>query len=405
MAVGYRELPPLAAVEGIQLGIASAGVKYPGRRDLVVIALAKGSTVAATFTRNALCAAPVTVAKRHLQTATPAYLVINTGNANAATGEEGVRRALACCQAVAEAAAVPTATVLPYSTGVIGEQLPAEKIIAAIPAAIADLNAAHWADAAAAIMTTDTIAKGESQQFILQGRSVTITGIVKGSGMIHPNMATMLAYIATDVALPAALLQQALTAVVAKTFNRVTVDGDTSTNDAVTLIATGCSKVALDSLESADGQAFVAALTAVALRLAQLVIRDGEGATKFIEIEVSGALSSDEAAVVGFTIAHSPLVKTALFASDPNLGRIVAAVGRAPIADLQIEKVNIALGSVAFVANGAVAAGYREADGAREMAKEEIKIIVQMGRGDASATVWTTDFSYEYVKINAEYRS
>ena len=404
MAVAYPPVPRLHPVAGIRIGIASAGIKKPGRRDLTLFELAEGSRCAAVFTRNAFCAAPVVLARDHLTQAMPRYLLVNTGNANAGTGEAGLKDAQRCCAALAGQMQCEETAVLPFSTGVIGENLPVDKIMAALPAAAADLQADNWLAAAEAIMTTDTVAKGESRQLQLAGKTVTLTGIAKGSGMIRPDMGTMLAYVATDAMIELGLLEQLLRDAVDGSFNRITVDGDTSTNDACLFIATGAAEVKLDA-DSQDLDAFVAALQGLMRDLAQRIVRDGEGATKFIAIEVSGGGDPDECAAVAYTIAHSPLVKTALFASDPNWGRILAAVGRAGLAELDLQAITIHLDDVCIVRDGGRAADYTEQQGQRVMAQEAINIRVALGRGPASTTVWTCDLSYDYVKINAEYRT
>lgn len=404
MAVGYSRLPELLPVPGIRWGVARAGVRYQNRRDLVVMELAPGSTVAAAFTRNAFCAAPVTVAREHLAQAAPRYLLINTGNANAGTGAPGLAAARQCCAALADLTGVPPTEILPFSTGVIGEPLPVERIVAGLPAALAALDAGGWAEAAHGIMTTDTVAKGLSRQVEIQGRTVTVTGIAKGSGMIRPDMATMLAYIATDAAVPRELLQELLDHALNQSFNRVTVDGDTSTNDSCILAATGAAGVTIDA-PGAALEALGAAVTEICRFLAQLLIRDGEGATKFVHVQVSGGRDSAECLQVAYTVAHSPLVKTALSASDPNWGRILAAVGRAGLPDLVLEDVEIHLDAVCIVRQGARAADYTEEQGKRVMSQEEFLIDIRLGRGSAVETVWTCDFSAEYVRINADYRS
>ena len=394
----------LSPVAGIRLGTASAGIKKPGRRDLVLMELAQGSVAAAVFTRNAFCAAPVIVARAHLDVAAPRYLLINTGNANAGTGEPGLRDAQRCCASLARLAGCAASEVLPFSTGVIGESLPVDKIEAALPSAEAALRADGWVEAASGIMTTDTLAKGASRQLIIDGKTITLTGIAKGAGMIRPDMATMLAFIATDAALPKALLQRALVSAVDASFNRITVDGDTSTNDSCILIATGAAGVVIgaDSVGFAD---FRAALTELCIELAQAIVRDGEGATKFVTVEVAEGRDSAECLQVAYTIAHSPLVKTALFASDPNWGRILAAVGRAGLGDLALDKIRVELGDACIVSAGGRDPGYTEAAGRAVMESDEIVIRVLLGRGTACERVWTTDLSYDYVKINAEYRT
>lgn len=403
-------LPPVAAdllsINGIRLATASAGIKKPGRQDVVLIELIKGSHTAAVYTRNAFCAAPVVLCRQHQNQATPRYLLINSGNANAGTGDKGMQAAKQSCQAVAEIAGVNAESVLPFSTGVIGQQLPVEKIEAALPAAFSGLHAKNWYAAAHAIMTTDTIAKARSVQCALNGQTVTLTGIAKGSGMIRPDMATMLSYIATDAAINQPMLDQLLRQSMDQSFNRITVDGDTSTNDACVLIATGqAGNQEIDSLDSAEAQTFLRALNDLSRYLAQAIVRDGEGATKFISIAVKGGADTTECQQVAYTIAHSPLVKTALFASDPNWGRILAAVGRSGLDKLDLSKIHIALNEVAIVAGGQPAEDYTEDRGQQVMDQKEITILVELGRGNAQDLVWTCDFSYDYVKINAEYRT
>ncbi len=404
MAVGYQGLPRLHPVAGIEVATLSAGIKKPGRRDMVLFSLAHGSSVAAVFTRNAFCAAPVVVAREHLAQASPRYLLVNTGNANAGTGEVGLRDARESCKRVAEIMQCETEEVLPFSTGVIGEPLPMQKIIDTIPGFPSALTNDGWEEAAHGIMTTDTVAKGASRELELGGKSVTITGISKGSGMIRPDMATMLAYVATDAEVAQPLLQQCLNEAANLSFNRITVDGDTSTNDACMLMATGQSGVAICE-GSEEYTAFVDALTEVCQQLAQLIVRDGEGATKFISIKVNGGRDEAECEKVAYTIAHSPLVKTALFASDPNWGRILAAVGRAGVEALDLEALSIFLGDVCIVRDGGRATDYTEEQGQAVMDRDEITIRVELARGNACTTLWTCDFSYDYVRINAEYRS
>lgn len=404
MAVGYQGLPELHPVPGIEVATLSAGIKTEGRRDMVLFSLSPDSRVAAVFTRNAFCAAPVVVAREHLEKATPRYLLVNTGNANAGTGDTGMRDARESCSRVADIMRCQAEEVLPFSTGVIGEPLPMPKLLDTIPSFSSALTSDGWEDAAHGIMTTDTVAKGASCQLELNGQTVTITGISKGSGMIRPDMATMLAYVATDVVISQGLLQQCLNEAVKLSFNRITVDGDTSTNDACVLVATGQSGVAI-SEASNEYSLFIEALTEVCQQLAQLIVRDGEGATKFISIEVNGGHDETECEQVAYTIAHSPLVKTALFASDPNWGRILAAVGRAGIDDLDLEALTIYLGDVCIVREGGRAADYTEEQGQAVMDRDEITIRVELARGGGSATLWTCDFSYDYVRINAEYRT
>ncbi len=393
-------------VAGVRLAAVSAGIKTPGRLDVVLMELARGSVVAATFTRNAFCAAPVHVAREHVQRTAPRYLLVNTGNANAGTGEQGLADARRSCEALAQLAQVQTSQVLPFSTGVIGEHLPVNKLEAVLPAALAALDADNWLPAAQGIMTTDTQAKVCSRQLTLSGATVTVTGMAKGAGMIRPNMATMLGYVTTDAAVSADLLQRLWSAVVESTFNRVSVDGDTSTNDAALLIATGCASSRLiDTEDHAAYAALAKAIEEVALQLAQWLIRDGEGASKFVEVCVSGGRDEAECLEVAYTIAHSPLVKTALFASDPNWGRLLMAIGRADIDALDVGGVSVLLNDVLIAEHGERAASYTEAQGVAAMAPTDIKIEVRLGRGAALEKIWTSDFSYDYVRINAEYRT
>ncbi|MCX4187900.1 bifunctional glutamate N-acetyltransferase/amino-acid acetyltransferase ArgJ [Methylophaga sp. OBS4] len=408
MAVNLTAPQPdeLLPVAGIRLATASAGIKKPGRKDVVLIELAAGSHTAAVYTKNAFCAAPVLVAKQHQKQTASRFLLINSGNANAGTGEAGMQAAYACCQAVAELTGKPADSVLPFSTGVIGQPLPVSKIEAVLPEAIARLSAANWFDAAHAIMTTDTLAKAKSVQLELAGQTVTITGMSKGSGMIRPDMATMLAYIATDAAVSQSVLDEMLHQAMAQSFNRITVDGDTSTNDACVLIATGQAQNSeISDIHSTEARRLLNALNDLTRYLAQAVVRDGEGATKFISIAVKQGQSAEECRQVAYTIAHSPLVKTALFACDPNWGRILAAVGRSGISDFDLGKVSIYLGQVCIVDGGQPAADYTEEKGQLVMDQPEIEITVILGRGEAEDLVWTCDFSYDYVKINAEYRT
>lgn len=407
MAVGPSTFPAdMPAIAGFQIGVAEAGIKKPGRRDLVIMALEAGSRLAGTFTRNAFCAAPVHVAREHLTAGVdgPRYLVINTGNANAGTGEQGMTDARATCQALAEIAGCDAKAVLPFSTGVIGEPLPMDRLTAALPTAFANLGEGDWSAAAHGIMTTDTRPKGSWRTLTLSnGESVTLAGVSKGSGMICPNMATMLGFVATDadLAIDQAALDAMLRRVVVKSFNSITVDSDTSTNDACMLAVTGQA----GRVEGEDLIAFEAALAEVMLELAQAIIRDGEGATKFVTIEVSEARSQEEARAVGFTVAHSPLVKTALYASDANWGRILAAVGRAPLEELDVTGVAITLNGVTIVEQGGRADSYTEAAGSAAMAEEELVIGIRLGRGQQEARIWTSDLSHDYVSINADYRS
>ncbi len=393
-------------VAGIRLGTAAAGIKYSGRDDLLLIELAPGSVTAGVFTRNAFCAAPVEVAKKHLRQQMPGFFLVNSGNANAGAGDAGVDAANRCCQAVARMADCSATQVLPFSTGVIGEPLPVEKITAALAAAQEGLSADGWSAAARAIMTTDTVPKLSSRQLQLDGSTVTVTGIAKGSGMICPDMATMLAYVATDAAMEPGLLQHCLEQAVASSFNAITVDGDTSTNDACMLVATGKSGVApIVDAESEGFSLISGAIEAVCQDLARAIIQDGEGATKLVAVEVTAAASLAEAREVAYTIAHSPLVKTALFAADPNWGRILAAVGRAGVVELDISRVELWLDDVCIVRGGGRAPDYSESAGAEVMQRDEFTIRVVLGRGTVDTRVVTCDLSYDYVKINAEYRS
>lgn len=397
----------LLPIAGCRLAVAEAAIKKPGRKDLTLIELAHGSAVAATFTRNRFCAAPVMVAREHLYASDGARaLLINTGNANAGTGESGLADARASCAAVAGHLGCTPRDVLPFSTGVIMEPLPLSKIVTALPNAVAALGRASWHDAAHAIMTTDTVAKGVSRRVDLGGTRVTLTGIAKGSGMIHPNMATMLAFIATDANIARPVLDAMLRRAVARSFNSVTVDGDTSTNDACVLIATR--QAPMPELARAEGEAYTAlahAVEEIAVALAQAIVRDGEGATKFMTIKVEAGRDEDECRKIAYAIAHSPLVKTAFFASDPNLGRLLAAIGYAGIEDLDVNRVELYLGPQLVAAGGGRSASYDEARAQAYMRESELEVRVALGRGKASATVWTCDFSYDYVKINAEYRS
>ena len=397
----------LHPVPGVKLGITMAGVRKANRRDLSVILLDEGSAVAGVFTKNRYCAAPVQICREHLQDSSDIRaLVINTGNANAGTGEDGMVRARATCVALARLLQLSPRQVLPFSTGVIMETLPVDRIEAGLPAAIADAKADNWAVAAEGIMTTDTLPKAYSKQITLGGQTVTITGISKGAGMIKPNMATMLGYVATDAKVAPALLQSLVTDAANASFNRITIDGDTSTNDSFVLIATRQAQHAeITDLASADGQALRAALIEVSQKLAQAIVRDGEGATKFISVTIEGGRTEAECALAAYAIAHSPLVKTAFFASDPNLGRILAAVGYAGIDDLDQNLIEMHLDDVHVVTKGGRNPAYREEDGQRVMKQSEITIRVNLGRGQATTTVWTCDLSHDYVSINADYRS
>jgi glutamate N-acetyltransferase/amino-acid N-acetyltransferase len=401
------------AVPGVRLGIAEAGVRKVGRKDLTVILLDEGSAVSGVFTQNRYCAAPVQVCREHLQHVDVANanthiraLLINTGNANAGTGAKGMADARATADALAQLLKVKPQQILPFSTGVIMENLPVDRIVAGLPAAIADAQTQHWAKAAEGIMTTDTVPKAYSAKVVLSGQTVTITGISKGAGMIRPNMATMLGFLATDANIDPALLPALATDLANASFNRITIDGDTSTNDSFIVMATRkAAHAAITSWDSADGKALRIAMMSVAQKLAHAIVRDGEGATKFITIRVEGGKTSEECRLAAYAIAHSPLVKTAFFASDPNLGRILAAVGYAGIHDLDQDLIDLHLDDVCVVKNGGRNPDYQEADGQRVMKQSEITIKVSLGRGNAADTVWTCDLSHDYVSINADYRS
>ncbi len=406
MAVGDVSMPQMHAVKGVKIGSAEAYVRYQNRRDLVVFEFAKGSNVAGVFTQNAFCAAPVHISKAHLKITNPRYLVINTGNANAGTGKTGMANAEATCAKLAELAGVSTSEVLPFSTGVIGEQLPIERLVNGLQPALESLNENAWLDAATGIMTTDTTPKGASEQFEIDGVTYTMTGISKGAGMIRPNMATMLSYVATDAPISRELVQQLLNETVNVSFNRITVDGDTSTNDSCIFVATGqAGGTEITSPEDVRYSKVLEVLTRVMKRLAQLIVRDGEGATKFITVAVEGGENTQECCDIAYSIAHSPLVKTAIFASDPNWGRILAAIGYAGVPNLDVEKIQVWLDDVQICKDGGAAEDYTEEAGARVMAQTEMTIRVDLGRGQAKDTVYTCDLSYDYVKINADYRS
>ena len=408
MAVNLSAPDPsaLASIAGVELGIAQAGVRKANRDDLTVLLLAPTASVAGVFTRNRFCAAPVTVCLEHLAQPAPIRaLVINTGNANAGTGDPGMAAARLTCERMAQELGCAPEAILPFSTGVILEPLPVERIVAALPAAIANAAPAHWAEAARAIMTTDTIPKAASRTAVIGGHRVAVTGISKGAGMIRPNMATMLGFMATDAAVPQALLAGWVREIADASFNRITIDGDMSTNDSFVTIASGAGALRIHDGASAEAQQLRALMTEVALELAQAIVRDGEGATKFITIQVESAGTSAEAAQVAYAIAHSPLVKTAFFASDPNLGRILAAIGYAGIEDLDVRTVDVWLDRIRVAHAGGRDPNYREEDGQRVMRQAEITIRVALGRGHASTTVWTCDLSHDYVSINADYRS
>ena len=401
----------LNPVAGVRLGTAMAGVRKANRRDVLVVSLAEGSQVAGVFTSNRFCAAPVQLCRQHLaidRGTSPGIraLLINTGNANAGTGEDGLARARSTCLALAGHLGVRPDQVLPFSTGVIMETLPNDRIEAGLPAALNDLDAGHWATAAEAIMTTDTLPKAASIQVQIGGKTVTVTGISKGAGMIRPNMATMLGFIATDAVLAPGLLETLVRDAADLSFNRITIDGDTSTNDSFVLIATQqAGHAPITQLDSGDGAVLREAVIKVSTTLAQAIVRDGEGATKFIAVQIDGGITEAECRLAAYAIAHSPLVKTAFFASDPNLGRILAAVGYAGIADLDQTLIDLHLDDVHVVQRGGRHPSYREEDGARVMKQSEITVRVDLHRGAASSTVWTCDLSYDYVKINADYRS
>lgn len=405
--------PPDAAslhpVSGVRIGVAEAGIRKAGRKDLTVMLLDEGASVGGVFTQNRFCAAPVQVCREHLTAGAGAdirALVINTGCANAGTGAAGLEAARRTCDALAAQLGVRPQQVLPFSTGVILEPLPLERLQAGLPAALADAQPAHWLKAAEGIMTTDTVPKARSVKASVGGAQVTVTGISKGAGMIRPNMATMLGFVATDACVAPGLMPQLARALAESSFNRVTVDGDTSTNDSFIVIATNkAAHAPVQSLQSPEGQALFAALLEVARWLAQAIVRDGEGATKFITVQVEGGQNAAECRQVAYAIAHSPLVKTAFFASDPNLGRILAAIGYAGIADLDTEKIDLYLDGVHVATRGGRHPDYREEDGQRVMKQPEITVRVNLGRGAASETVWTCDLSHEYISINADYRS
>ncbi len=396
----------LLPIKGVKLGFAEAFVRKQNRKDVLVITLSEGTSVSGVFTKNQFCAAPVLLCKEHLTSGQSIRaLLVNTGCANAGTGEDGLQRAALTCEALATALDIQPQQVLPFSTGVILEPLPADKVIAGLPAAIENLKEDNWLNAAEAIMTTDIVAKGTSRQITLSGQMVTVTGISKGSGMIHPNMATMLGYIATDAAISQSALDEMIKDVVNESFNCITVDGDTSTNDSLILMATGQAKNAEIKTNSTDYSAIKKLITEVAVELAQAIVRDGEGATKFMTVKIEGGRDEAECRKVAYAIAHSPLIKTAFFASDPNLGRILAAIGYAGVEQLDVNALKLYLGDVLVAENGGRAAAYLEEQGSAVMKEPEILVRVDLARGNASCTVWTCDFSYDYVKINADYRS
>lgn len=406
MAVGANSFPVMPVVEGCRLSSTEAGIRYQGRHDLALISLCEGSVVAGCFTQNAYQAAPVTVAKAHLQAADSRYFLINSGNANACTGEIGEADALKTCVEVAALTGVSSDQVLPFSTGVIGEPMNMPALLGALPQIALNLESAHWEQCARAIMTTDTFPKGVSRQIEIDGVVISINGIAKGSGMIRPDMATMLAYIVTDATIDRSLLQTLCQSATDKSFNRITVDGDTSTNDACMLAATGAAGTELiNSFETESGRKFAQAVTEVFEELAKLLVRDGEGATKFVTIDVMGGVSSSDCLKVAYSIGESPLVKTALFASDPNWGRLVMAIGRSGVRGLDPNKVRVWLDDTVIVEFGSVAESYEEALGQKVLNQEEFSIRVDLGMGESKETIWTCDFSHEYVSINADYRS
>lgn len=415
MAVGDVSFPKMWTISGVKIGISEAYVRYRNRRDLVVFELAEGSNVAGVFTQSAFAAAPVQLCKKHLQQSSvdhqPRYLIINTGNANAATGEIGYANAEKTCDKLAQLTGIQADQILPFSTGVIGEQLPIDRLMSGIAPALENLQDSHWEDAAYGIMTTDTTPKGASEQFELDGVTYCMTGISKGAGMIRPNMATMLSFVATDAPIAKHIVEQLLQETVKASFNRITIDGDTSTNDSCILVATG--QTGGEIIESVDDPRYTVVyeiLSRIMLRLAQLIVRDGEGATKFITVQVEGGANVQECCNVAYSVAESPLIKTALFASDPNWGRIVMAIGKADVENLDSSNVQVWLGDVQICLNGGANPDYTEAAGAAVMAEKEIMIRIDLGRADSSGktyqdTVYTCDFSYDYVKINADYRS
>jgi glutamate N-acetyltransferase/amino-acid N-acetyltransferase len=396
----------LLPVPGVRLGVACAGIRKADRKDLLLMTLAEGAATAGLFTRNRFCAAPVQVCREHLASGgSVRAIVVNTGNANAGTGERGLADARAVCAEAARLTGVSAQQVLPFSTGVIMEPLPADRILRGLPRCVADLREDNWLSAAEAIMTTDTVPKAASRRLRVGGREVTLTGIAKGAGMIHPDMATMLGFVATDAAVPPGPLRGMLAHACAQSFNAITVDGDTSTNDSFILAATGVSGARVEREDSVEYRALRDALTDLAIQLAQAIVRDGEGATKFIALRVEQGRSREECRKVAFAIAHSPLVKTAFFAGDPNLGRILAAIGNAGIDDLEVDGIELYLDEVRVASRGGRDPAYREQDGKRVMQRDEICVRVVLGRGSAAATVWTCDLSHDYVTINAEYRT
>lgn len=405
MAVGPQRKISITPIGGVRLAAVKSQIRYANRLDLVLIEIAEGSTTVGAFTQNAFCAAPVRIAKQRVEHSASRYFLVNTGNANAGTGPQGKLAAMACCEGLAEIAGTSSEQILPFSTGVIGEQLPSDRILAALPGLYAALSADAWQSAAQGILTTDTRPKLASVSFAVNSSQVSISGFAKGSGMIRPNMATMLAYVFTDAQIDRPLLENFLASAVNNSFNRITVDGDTSTNDCCMLVATGKGTLVITDTDSEAATQFQSKLNAVFEQLAMDLIRDAEGASKFITIEVNEGASEQECSAVAYVVAESPLVKTAFFASDPNWGRILAAIGRAGLGDLDIEAVTVALGDILLVSKGAVDAHYSESAGQAEMDKDEIRVRINLGRGKASTRVWTSDLSNEYVRINADYRS
>jgi len=405
MAISLQAPINLLPIAGIRIANAAAGIKYKGRDDLVLFELSKGSNTAAVLTKNQFCAAPVEITRMHLEVSTPKYLLINSGNANAGLGKQGIADAKQACASLAAEASCDDTEVLPFSTGVIGELLPIEKITQALPTLLKKLNGDAWLSAANAIMTTDTVAKGYSEKIYLDGAEISITGIAKGAGMIRPDMATMLAYVATDLNIDNENLSDLLNQAVDQSFHCITVDGDTSTNDSCVLVATGKSSLGFSDLSEYAKEEFVTSLNSIFLKLAQSIIRDGEGITKYISVKVEQAKSKSIARAIAFTIAHSPLVKTAAFASDPNWGRILAAAGRATEEPMQISDISIYINELNVIDHGELAESYSEKCGQKEMQKDEILFRLLLGEGSSEVTIWTTDLSYDYVKINAEYRT
>lgn len=405
MAVGLDAPGKLLAVNGVRLAGGACGIKSSGASDLLLMVVDEGAVAAGVFTNNAYCAAPVTIARAHLKQGAVRALLVNSGNANAGTGTKGMADAMSLCELTATQLGINVSQVLPFSTGVIGELLPIEKLKAGVLSLIPELNEERWLSAAESIMTTDTLPKAYSKELAIDGNTITITGISKGSGMIRPDMATMLSFIATDAVVDAAALQKAVSSIADRTFNSISVDGDTSTNDSYICIASGVQDNHVLNENHPQWSDFYLALEAVSRHLAHAIIRDGEGATRFIEIQVSGGEDVESCRQVGFTVAHSPLVKTAFFAGDPNLGRILAAIGRSKIANLDMDKVSLKLGDLPVVDRGEPSPGYNEDVASRIMSEQDVRIEISLGLGRDAATVWTTDLSYDYVKINAEYRS